>query len=94
MNRKLDNGCRSEGQGNQEQGETEMKFEVRYWKNDRIKSQITTDADSLEHAIMHHLNTPGWIDARGWPIELGTEGELFAFCPNDPACMIEAVACD
>lgn len=69
-----------------------MRYEVRYWKNDQIKSQIAVEADSLEQAIRQHLNEPGWIDARGWPIEHGAAGGLFAVCPNDPACMIEAVA--
>ena len=28
-----------------------MKCEIRYWKNDQIKSQIAVEADSLEQAI-------------------------------------------
>jgi hypothetical protein len=71
-----------------------MRCEVRYWKNDQIKSQITVEADSLEQAIRQHLNEPGWIDARQWPIEHGTAGELFAANPDDPACMIEAVVAE
>lgn len=68
-----------------------MKCEIRYWRDDQVKSQLTTEADSLEQALRRHLSEPGWIDARGWPIERGAAGELFAANPDDPSCMIEAV---
>ena len=71
-----------------------MRCEIRYWKNDQIKSRLTTEASTLNEALGMCLNEPGWIDARHWPIERGTDGELFAANPDDQACMIEAVAAE
>ena len=72
-----------------------IAYEVRLWKNDAVKSQITVQADSAAEALGQYLSNTGWPDARGWEQDIDErEDTASAADPDDPHCMIEAVLVD